>query len=158
MVNQVKFHKLWLSKEAIQSFILIYLDIIWLRASEVKNFTASKLTYFWGYDESKGWILIKKSSRCFFSNDIFWKNHFFGIGDILKNIFFKQSDLMSYINLEINPEFVLRLKNRHDKICHIFPLLRPSIKWWIEMLKNALDMFIKLQKSIEFQLIYHEIV
>ena len=42
--------------------------------------------------------------------------------------------------LVINPEFIFWLKNGRDKICHIF-ILRSSIKWWIKMLKNALNLF-----------------
>ena len=86
----------------------------------------------------------------------------FGTADILENNFFSEkSDLNYNINLvfrlEINPDFILRLKNGHNKICHIFQLLRPSIKLWIKIPKNALNVFIKMQESIDFQLVHHEI-
>ena len=96
------------------------------------------------------------------------KNSNFVVCQFLKQLifckitFFERSDLMFNINLvfrlEINPEFILWLNNEYNKICHIFWLLRPSIKWWLKIPKNALNMFIRSQKSIEFQLIHHEIL
>ena len=101
--------------------------------------------YFWDYDEIEGWLFITKLSRFFVSYENLWKIQIlllsiFVTADIMEIfLFLKKSHKMTYIHmefrLEINPWFILRVKNGQNRTDHIFRLLRPLIKWWLKMLK-----------------------
>ena len=97
----------------------------------------------------RGEFILESQEYILFLITLLVKFNFF-CSHFLEQLIFLEIFSLWKIWFDVQYQFGIQVRN------HIFQLLTPSIKWWIKIPKNALNVFIKMQMSIEFQLIHHK--